>query len=134
MSDHIPEPPNTKPRTLKTSPDSSQLTKYRITQDIGLVIDNAKREGTWECELESKDFDFLVNGSKCDDIVWENVHVFRKGKREDVLAKQAMTSEDLVTQEQELSRQRREALDAKKGRLPTPPAEEYHPKVKPGPR
>lgn len=128
MSDTIPEPPNTKRPTSKTSPDASQLSKYRITQDIGLVIDNAKREGTWACELEDKDFDFLVNGAKCDDVVWENVHVFRKGKREEVEARHSRTAEDLIEEEQEISRKRREVAEAKKGQLPRQPDQEYHPK------
>lgn len=134
MSDTIPEPPSTKARTSKTSPDTQTISKYRITQDIGLIIDNAKRDGSWACEIEDDKFDFLVNGAKCDDIIWENVHVFRKGKMEDVLERQSMTAEDQIEAEQEISRKRREELEKKKGRLTAPPPEDYHPLKKPGQR
>lgn len=103
-----------------------------MTREIGEVIDAAKYDGSYRCELEDKDFDFLMRSQahKRDDIIIENVHIFRKGKMDEVLARQDMTSEEQMDAESELSRQRREAAAAKKGQLPVQPDPEYHPKAR----
>lgn len=111
-------------RTLDVNP-------YRITREIRDVIDAAKMNDSWECELEDRDFDFLVGGKKEDSIMWENVRVFRKGKREEILERESMTSEELVAQEEEISRKRREEREKLGGRLKRPDIPDYHPKKGP---
>lgn len=89
-------------------------------------------DGSWECELDEADFNFLVNGRNEDSIMWEDVRVFRKGKKEEVLAREAMTAEDLINEEAEISRKKREALEKQGGRLRRPVSDaEYNPKQPP---
>lgn len=88
---------------------------------------------TWECELDEKDFDFLVAGRKEDWMIWEDVRVYRKGKREQVIARGEMTSEEQLEQEAEVNRKIREQKEKLGGRLKRPISDqEYHPtKMKP---
>lgn len=132
MSDRIPEPPHTKRNISKDSQSKTvELSPHRITQDIRLAIDTAKMNDTWECELDDKDFNFLVGGRKDDVVIWENVTVYRRGKREAVIAKDSRTQEDLLEQEAEDSRLKRVEAESKPGRLKRPVGEDYHPKAGP---
>ncbi len=81
------------------------------------------------CELEDKDFDFIVGGAKTDQIMWENIRVFRKGKKEELLERDLRTTEDQINDEAEKSRLIRAAKESQPGQLKRPeiPAQEYHP-------
>jgi hypothetical protein len=119
----------------RISPNSqrtqAEVSPYRITQEIRAKIDEAKMDGTWECEVASDQFDFLFANQKEHFAYWENVKVIRKGKRDEVEARETETEEDLVAREAEISRKRRAEIEAQPGRLKRPVGDEYHPKVKP---
>lgn len=122
--------------TSKISHNAVKSNPYRITREIREAIDEAKMSGEWACELEDKDFDFLTAGAKdasgkpCDEIIWEDVFIYRKGKRESVEASREKTAEDLLDEEAERSRLKRETEEKKGGRLKRPEMNDYHPKVK----
>ena len=88
-------------------------------------------DGSYECELPNDLYAFMFADAKEDYGYWEDVKVYRAGKREEVLANENKTVEDLVTEEAEISRQRRAAKEAQAGQLRRPEIENYTPKQGP---
>lgn len=142
MSDHTPEPPPTKRTTSKNSQNAKKTinpSKYRVTKDISEKLDAAKMDGSNECELSDQEFDYISGngfdstGAKANHIYFDDVHVFREGKMDEVMASMDRTAEDLIADEEEQSRVKREAKLAKKGQLTRPEIrdEEYHPRKGP---
>ncbi len=108
-----------------------ELSPHRINRSVREALDTAKMSGSWECELSEEDFNFCFAGDKSDHGWFENVHVFRAGKRDSVIESETRTTEDLLAEEAEISRVKRVAQQAIPGQLTRPEDPSYHPQKKP---